>query len=156
MIHFEPTEDCSPKRLSTGVWVAVVAAAVVLMVAPAIPAEEEVPEDYGMTQVGMGLFRSYCKSCHGATAEGDGALASLLRVAPANLTRIQHDNDGTFPFADVVKRIDGREAVRGHGSSDMPIWGDAFMKAAGEGSEDGVRLKVEALAHYIRSLQARG
>ncbi len=127
MKHPNPTEACSPHSLSTRVWVAIVAVAVIWMAAPAI-AQNEVEDDYGATRVGESLYAAYCTSCHGATAEGDGPLAQSLRVEPANLTVLKRENDGAFPFDRVVQRIDGTEKVKGHGSSDMPIWGKAFKK----------------------------
>ncbi|MCP3998947.1 MAG: hypothetical protein GY722_28375, partial [bacterium] len=123
---------------------AVLVAAVVLMAAAAVPAEDSVPDDYGMIRVGASLFSAYCTSCHGATAEGDGALANSLRVVPTNLTQIQSNSGGTFPFADVVQKIDGTEKVKGHGSSDMPIWGRAFKKVDDSATDESVHEKVEA------------
>ncbi len=155
MIPFEPTEVCSPKRLSACVWVAVVGVAVVLMAATAVPAEDNVKDDYGMTRVGESLFSAFCTSCHGATAEGDGPLAKSLRVEPTNLTLIQKNNEGTFPFEGVIRKIDGTEKVKGHGSSDMPIWGNAFKKVDETATDEAVENKVQALAHYVRSLQAK-
>lgn len=151
----KPTVACSPNRLSTRVWVAVVAVAVVLMAAPAVPSEETT-DDYGATRVGESLYAAYCTSCHGATAEGDGPLASSLRVAPANLTVLKQANGGNFPFDQVVKKIDGTEKVKGHGSSDMPIWGKAFKKVDETATDEAVEDKVRALAFYVKSLQVGG
>ncbi len=151
-----PTEACSPHRLSTSVCVAFVAVVVILMAAPAIPAQDEVEDDYGATRVGESLFAAYCTSCHGATAEGNGPLASSLRVEPANLTVLKRTNEGTFPFDRVVQRIDGTEKVKGHGSSDMPIWGKAFKKVDETATDEGVQNKVRALAFFVRSLQIAG
>ena len=151
-----PTVACSPNSLSTRVWVAVVAVAVVLMAAPADPAEEGVVDDYGATRVGESLYAAYCTSCHGATAEGDGPLASSLRVSPANLTVLKQANGGTFPFDRVVKKIDGTEKVKGHGTSDMPIWGKAFKKVDDTATDETVEDKVRALASYLKTLQIAG
>ncbi len=156
MQHQDPTEACLPHRPSISVWLAVVAAAVVLMAAPAVPAQEEIHDNYGLTRVGKSLFAAYCTSCHGATAHGDGPLASSLRVEPADLTVIQQDHDGTFPLDLVMKKIDGTERVKGHGSSDMPIWGKAFEKVDEAATDQAVQDKVRSLAFYVRSLQVAG
>ena len=37
---------------------------------------------------GRVTFRVYCSNCHGADAKGDGKLAPLLSVKPADLTRL--------------------------------------------------------------------
>lgn len=156
MKHQDPTEACLPDRLSTGVWVAVVAAVVVMMTAVASPAQDEVENDYGAVRVGESLYSAYCTSCHGATAEGDGPLAASLRVTPSNLTQIQQKNDGTFPFDQVVQKIDGSVKVKGHGTSDMPIWGKAFKKVDETATDESVDEKVRSLASYLKSLQVSG
>ena len=102
---------------------------------------------------GSALFRSYCASCHGTAAKGDGPLAANLRVAPADLTRIAKRNHGTYDAARVRRAIDGRDAKEIHGGSDMPVWGDAF-KRAGEGySEAKVKERIDALVDHLATLQ---
>jgi mono/diheme cytochrome c family protein len=104
---------------------------------------------------GSALFRSYCASCHGAEAKGDGPLAANLRVAPADLTRIAKRNHGKFDAEKVHRAIDGRSPKEIHGGSDMPVWGDAF-KRAGEGySEAKVKERIDALVDHIATLQQR-
>lgn len=104
---------------------------------------------------GPAVFRSYCASCHGAGAKGDGPLAANLRVAPADLTRIAKRNHGNFDAAKVHRAIDGRDPREFHGGSDMPAWGDAF-KRAGEGyAEIKVKERIDALVDHIEALQER-
>ena len=107
------------------------------------------------TESGSALFRSYCVSCHGLKAKGDGPLAANLRIAPADLTRIAKHNHGEFDPEKVRRAIDGRDPSKIHGGSDMPVWGDAF-KRAGEGySEAKVKERIDALVDYIATLQER-
>ena len=102
---------------------------------------------------GSALFRSYCASCHGAQGKGDGPLAANLRVAPADLTRIEKRNHGKFDADNVRRAVDGRGPKEIHGGSDMPVWGDAF-KRAGEGySEAKVKERIDALVEHISTLQ---
>ena len=102
---------------------------------------------------GSGLFKSYCASCHGTGAKGDGPLSANLRVAPADLTLLAKHNHGKFDTEKVRRAIDGRDAKQFHGGSDMPVWGDAF-KRSGEGySEAKVKERIDALADYIATLQ---
>jgi mono/diheme cytochrome c family protein len=106
--------------------------------------------------LGAASYRTYCASCHGQTARGDGPMADRLRYAPADLTRIAQRNGGRFPFDNVARTIDGRKPMKGHGGSEMPIWGDAF-KAAGERyDEKAVQRKIDELVHYLASLQTPG
>ena len=95
-------------------------------------------------------FKTYCGSCHGLGAKGDGPLANDLRVAPADLTRISERNGGEFPFDNVRKIIDGREKVAGHGSKDMPVWGDAFKTTD---TERQAQERINQLTHFLWSIQ---
>jgi len=105
-------------------------------------------------ETGSALFRSYCASCHGADAKGDGPLAGNLRVAPSDLTRLANRNHGKFDAEKVRRAIDGRGPKEIHGGSDMPVWGDAF-KRAGEGfSEAKVKERIDALVEHLSTLQA--
>ena len=102
---------------------------------------------------GSALFRSYCASCHGTEAKGDGPLAGNLRVAPADLTGLARRNHGKFDAEKVRRAIDGRGPREIHGGSDMPVWGDVF-KRAGEGySEAKVKERIDALVDHLASLQ---
>src|SRR4051812_11094102 len=78
------------------------------------------------TESGSALFRSYCGSCPGAAAKGDGPLPANLRIAPATLPRLAKRNRGKFDASKVHRAIDGRDPREIHGGSDMPVWGDAF------------------------------
>ena len=68
---------------------------------------------------GARLFRTYCASCHGSTARGDGPLATQLRQNPPDLTKYAERNAGAFPSERVARIIDGRD-VRSHGDREMP------------------------------------
>ena len=101
---------------------------------------------------GATLYRTYCAVCHGPDAHGRGPLASSLRVAPTDLTQLARRSGGTFPRLAVTRSIDGRDTVRGHGSGDMPVWGDAFERSV-EAGPDAVRARIEALVSYLASVQ---
>lgn len=102
---------------------------------------------------GAYTYRTYCATCHGTGGKGDGKLASVLTVKPADLTRIAERHDGTFPADYVRARIDGRESVPPHGPSDMPIWGDAFAQAEQAGGEAAVKARIDELVEHLRTLQ---
>jgi mono/diheme cytochrome c family protein len=107
----------------------------------------------GRERAGQDLFRTYCASCHGTTAVGDGPLASSLRRKPANLRQIAKRNGGQYPSELVYRVIDGRHPVRGHGGPDMPVWGDAFARTTDATDEDAVKRKIDALVAYLKSIQ---
>ena len=110
-----------------------------------------------MTQAipGGELFRTYCVACHGATARGDGPLASAMTRKPADLTEIAKRNGGLYPSELVFRTIDGKKPVRGHGGPDMPVWGDAFARSRDGGDEEKVRRMIQSLVDYLETLQAR-
>ncbi|HZM52715.1 MAG TPA: cytochrome c [Vicinamibacteria bacterium] len=107
------------------------------------------------SESGSTLYRSYCASCHGTSAKGDGPLAANLRTAPSDLTRLAKRNHGKFDAEKVRRAIDGRDAREIHGGTDMPVWGDAF-KRAGEGYDEAkVKERINALVDHIATLQER-
>jgi mono/diheme cytochrome c family protein len=60
---------------------------------------------------GSELYTTYCASCHGANAHGNGSVAIFLRVPPADLTQIAKRNKGVFDAEKVYRIIDGRQVV---------------------------------------------
>jgi len=104
---------------------------------------------------GATLFRTYCASCHGSGGRGDGPVAPHLKKPPANLTQIAVRSNGVFDAQKVGQFIDGRNVVRPHGPSEMPVWGDAFTRTTTESDEAAVSQKIEALVRYIETLQER-
>lgn len=85
----------------------------------ALPAFSDALED------GRALFQRHCATCHGIEATGQGPMQPVLLVQPTDLTRLSASNDGEFPLARVVRRIDGRDPLVSHGSP-MPVYGDFF------------------------------
>jgi mono/diheme cytochrome c family protein len=130
--------------------IAVSLVAVGLAVAPVLGAAEKL--DAAAATKGETTYVRYCVSCHGKTGKGDGPLAGDLRVAVPDLTTLASRSGGTFPFDRVVRIIGSGEAVRGHGTEDMPAWGDAFKKTKGI-EEKTVEAAVRNLAHYLLSVQ---
>ena len=112
-------------------------------------------QEYIQATPGGEVFRTYCASCHGATARGDGPLASAMNRKPANLTEIAKRNGGQFPSELVFKTIDGRQPVRGHGGPDMPVWGDVFKRSRDAGDAERVKAVIQSLVQYLDSIQLR-
>ena len=104
----------------------------------------------GAAATGKDIFKTYCGACHGASGKGDGPIADDLRTSPGDLTRISEENAGQFPFDEVRKKIDGREKVKGHGSKDMPAWGDAFTATE---TEEAAQQRIDDITHFLWSIQ---
>ncbi|MFQ5792371.1 MAG: c-type cytochrome [Acidobacteriota bacterium] len=122
-----------------------------LIVAPSsVPAQEKGKLDLVAAAVGRSSYRIYCGSCHGKKAKGDGPLAEGLKIRPADLTEISKRNGGEFPFDMVLRVIDGRKKVKGHGSAEMPVWGNAFLTTD---TEEQAQERIRQLTHFLWSIQ---
>ncbi|MGC3936796.1 c-type cytochrome [Roseobacter sp. EG26] len=106
---------------------------------------------------GKKLYNLHCAACHGAEAVGNGPMAPVLLVQPANLTQLAASAGGAFPTYRVVKRIDGRDPLVSHGS-EMPVYGWFF-----EGSDVAISTDsgqpimtsqpVVDLVNWLKSIQ---
>ena len=138
-----------PRRLST------LAAVGALLAGLLAPSGAWAQETLKQSIPGGELYRTYCATCHGTAAKGDGPLASSMRRKPSDLTEIAKRNGGAFPPDLVFRTIDGRNPVRGHGGPDMPVWGDAFERSRDGGDADRVKKMIQSLVDYLESIQAR-
>ena len=115
--------------------------------------EQEVVTD------GQREYQQYCAVCHGPGGKGGEGMKSqnFLRIVPADLTQLSIRNKGQFPFWRVYDVIDGRLAVRGHGTREMPIWGYAFQAEEGYrlGSETRAVGRILSLVLYLQTLQKK-
>jgi mono/diheme cytochrome c family protein len=104
-------------------------------------------------------YQQYCANCQGADGKGDGDVAKLLVIKPADLTQLRKKNQGAFPFWHVYRVIDGREMIKGHGSREMPFWGTVFQREeeakGGLSQEDRVRGRIWQLVYYLESIQEK-
>lgn len=122
---------------------------VVLLAAPVLGGEANEPAAAAKGKI---TYARYCVACHGPNGKGDGTLAGDLRVQVPDLTGMAKRAGGEYPFERVVRVVTSGEIVRGHGSADMPAWGDVFKKTRGTG-EDSSDAAVRNLSHYLGSIQ---
>lgn len=112
-------------------------------------------------------FRNSCATCHGESGMGDGPGAQFFLGGSApDLTMLQKNNGGVFPVQYIYEVIEGsRETMKqGHGTRDMPIWGQRYMRRAAEGpgfdpltqeqKEIYVRTRILSLIEYLSTIQA--
>jgi mono/diheme cytochrome c family protein len=123
-----------------------------LAVAQGTPQVERKTAPYTSPASGEEMFRTYCTVCHGPEGQGDGPAAVALKKPPANLARLASSNGGSFPVAHVEQVLQYGVRVPAHGSSDMPIWGEAFRQM---GDASMVRMRVANLVRHLQTLQAR-
>lgn len=114
--------------------------------------------------IGKVEYENNCAVCHGMTGMGNGPYAGIINTRIPDITMLQKNNNGVFPYDQVYEVIDGRKGLEAHGTRDMPIWGNEYnAKAAGYyadyirdyNAEGFVRGRIIALIGYIYSLQAK-
>ena len=107
-------------------------------------------------------YKSNCASCHGMDGKGNGPFAEFLKSGSPSLRVLSKNNGGVFPYDRVYKIIDGRAAVKSHGPSEMPIWGDQYraesVKTHGPFfgdyyAEDAIQARILSLIDYLHKLQ---
>lgn len=109
-------------------------------------------------------YQSQCAICHGALGKGDGSFNVLLKTKASDLTVLSKNNGGVFPVKHIEDVITGTADVVGHGSRNMPIWGDYYKEIAPSELNRSytkndvrafVRARILALVEYISRLQAK-
>ena len=110
--------------------------------------------------VGKGEYLTNCASCHGTSGTGGGPVAASLNIKLPDLTQLAKNNGGEFPSARVYNLIDGRDEVQGHGSRDMPVWGDDYLAKTSRNEpianrEEAVSKRIHALVDYLTAIQAK-
>jgi len=142
-----------PRRLRLGGWRSTAAVLAALLVLGWL-AGRAGAEDEETISRGKITYRVYCQNCHGEAAKGEGRLAPLMKVRPADLTQLSRKNGGGFPTERVTQAIDGRADVAAHGEREMPVWGQNFLEKTG--NETQVSARLEQLVQYLQSLQDKG
>jgi mono/diheme cytochrome c family protein len=113
---------------------------------------DDAEEGTNKVRMGASDYFSYCAVCHGHKGEGDGPMYDVLKVPPADLTRIAKRNNGEFPQDRVEDVIEKGGNLRGHGISSMLAWGNVFT----EYDEDvAPEKRIEALALFLETLQVQ-
>lgn len=101
-----------------------------------------------------------CAVCHGLDGRAQTQVMDILKVAPSDLRQLSKKNGGVFPMARVYETIDGRLAVKAHGTRDMPIWGQRFSAEAAPVYDDfpanaevSARARILGLIDYLYRIQ---
>lgn len=116
-----------------------------------IPSSMTTTAAQGKNARGRQLYTEYCASCHGLDGKGGGPVATSLKSALPDLTRIPLEN-GKFPSLRILLVIAGEVDIPAHGSKEMPVWGRYFRGRHGDSVS---RLNVYALEKYIQSIQQK-
>lgn len=131
----------------------------VMAVVLCVTSEVAMAQQEEIAAAGKREFRSHCAVCHGLGGKGESVMTTLnlLTVKPTDLTQLRKRNTGQFPFWRIYRIIDGREEVKGHGTRDMPIWGEVFTQPEGAKLADETRAigRILAIVHYLESIQEK-
>ncbi|MDP2006838.1 MAG: c-type cytochrome [Rubrivivax sp.] len=110
--------------------------------------------------LGKREFENNCAVCHASDAKGKGPYNHYLKTDAPDLSQLAKRNGGVFPVARLYDVIEG--AGVGHGSRDMPIWGQEYRVKAGEYFGDlpyneaaFVSGRILALIEHLSKLQAK-
>jgi len=148
------------KRSKTGIYVMVLQAAVLL--AGLFAAATTAPDEKAKSQQhdpgpliqslnGVDIYRAHCATCHGVEGKGDGPVAPALNSKMPDLSTITQRSGGVFPVGRVRKIIIGDEAILGHGSREMPIWGPIFHQI--QEDRDYGEVRLQNITDYLKSIQ---
>ena len=102
---------------------------------------------------GKAEYQRHCQACHGESGAGDGPMAEILVLAPADLTAIAKANGGSFPFWRVYRAVDGSQAVSGHQTFQMPGYWSRFRGDEGKPGYAPAHIRILLLTHYLDSIQ---
>jgi mono/diheme cytochrome c family protein len=116
-------------------------------------------QEQEVIEAGKREFQRSCATCHGVDAKGDGPSTNALNVKPADLTQLSKNHGGVFLFWRTYEKISGADEapIRGHGTREMPIWGERFRleRGASEEYSMGVRGRILSLVYYLQSIQEK-
>lgn len=132
------------------------AAVVAVIVASTAPLPRAPAQEMEVIAAGELEYQRNCAVCHGVDGKGQGLMKRFLTVAPSDLTILAKKNSGRFPFWQTYRIIDGREEVRGHGTSEMPVWGARFRADAGSQDSPGrtqAAGRILSLVFYLQHIQ---
>ncbi len=114
--------------------------------------------------IGEAAYQSMCAMCHGADGKGRGPLSDQFNVGTVDLTLLARKNNGVLPVSALYDVIDGRKAVKAHGTREMPVWGafnakplypsDKFIQFTHD-PEVVVRTRILAIIDYLNRIQAK-
>lgn len=143
--------------------IAVIAALAVAAGGPVWAAEKKGGHDLGKSE-----YMNSCAVCHGVNGKVEGpevAAIEFLKTKPTDLSTLSRRNGGVFPFDRVYAIIDGRQMVSGHGTRDMPIWGQRYSQEKAKAEEYYfdmpydmemyARSRILAIIDYINRIQVK-
>jgi len=103
---------------------------------------------------GRETFKTYCGSCHGEDAKGNGPAAIAMKTPPPDLTTLARRHKGKYPDGFVGAVIKFGRSFASHGSEEMPVWGGSFRRIDPVNDPTGQQ-HVDQVVAYIKTLQVK-
>ncbi len=101
----------------------VVMASVVLVLGLGLSGGAVAGADQEVIEKGAAHFRIFCVNCHGIEADGNGPLAKILKIQPADLTRLKQTTPAGMTVQErVFRAVDGRHEVGEGQARNMPVF----------------------------------
>ena len=121
---------------------------------------EKAPSPTPFVLSGKNDFLFQCTSCHGLDGKGDGPVAEVLNVKPADLTLLSKRNGGVFPDKRVFETIEGADVIQAHGTREMPVWGPIFEVQSTNAfdrvqAEHEMKKRIQRLVDYLKTIQRK-
>jgi mono/diheme cytochrome c family protein len=110
---------------------------------------------------GAQMFKQYCAVCHGAGGNGDGPVATALKVPTPDLTTLAQRHGGKFPDDYIASILKNGVQKPAHGSGEMPVWGPIFetmnrwSALCPDMEEIPVTLRITNITSYLKSIQRK-
>jgi mono/diheme cytochrome c family protein len=119
------------------------------------PTIKNVPLQQTSPASGQQMYSTYCATCHGVKATGNGPAAPALKIPPTDLTTLSLKNGGVFPTNHVMSVLQLGVDNPAHGSAEMPVWGDLFLSlnSSSRSAPSLVRQRVFNLTKYLKQVQ---
>jgi mono/diheme cytochrome c family protein len=140
------------------IWPVLSAALLLAAAGPALGAGPESSKHaVNESNPGYQAYRENCGACHGVFADGNGPVAQFLDPKPANLTKLYKRFGSPLAKAQLLSVIDGRDMVRAHGTSEMPIWGRHLYQSIppAPGKEALKRGTLQIIIDYLQTIQEK-
>jgi len=118
--------------------------ALLLLATPALANE--------VLEQGKADFVHLCAPCHGENAKGDGPQAAHLAKKPADLTMVTAKY-GRFPEDRIFETIAGIDMPQGHGTREMPIWGNRYKQVPPALGEKRAHARIDGLVRWLETIQ---
>ena len=127
---------------------------VLLLAASAGAGDDEAAEERGGNAPGYLAYQQYCAACHGVRGDGEGAVAPAMEPPPTDLTRLEERYGKPIPKQKLMRLIDGRDPIAGHGTREMPVWGKRLYQDMPSQMPD-VRKRgtILAILRYLETIQ---